>query len=395
MAMLDAIQLPQPDDDAQVASDLLSDRIRENIANSDGHIGFDEFMRLALYEPGLGYYTGAAEKFGIDGDFITAPELSPLFGASVARQCQEILRLTNGEIFEFGAGNGHLAANVLAELTKLSALPKSYKILELNPQMRERQRRTIKDLVPEHLNRSQWVSELPGNPISGVILANEIVDALPVKLFRTCAGSVFERRVCVRESRFAWRDLPADDGLNEQVTARVANSIVTSSDVYISEINLTLDPWISDVSKMLRTGVALIFDYGHARSEYYRPDRTNGTLQCHFRHRAHEDPFWFPGLQDITASVEFTALAEAADAAGLHVAGFAEQVSFLMACDLLVDAEQRAQNANAAQLARLAYEIKVLTLPTEMGTRFKVLALTKDYNHRLRGFQIRDDRHRL
>ncbi len=393
--MLEPTQLPQLDDEARRTSDMLSKRIRQTIESSNGHIGFDDFMQLALYEPGLGYYAGAAEKFGRDGDFITAPELSPMFGASVARQCQEVLLRTKGEIFEFGAGAGHLAANVLLELANLDSLPTKYTILELNAQMRERQCQTIKAVAPEQLNCTQWVSELPKRSLSGVILANEIVDALPAKAFKTRGGSILERRVCVNDHQFAWQDVPAGPALKAQITDRVSSEIINSNDAYVSEINLTIEPWINDLSHILENGLGLIFDYGHVRSEYYRPDRTNGTLHCHYRHRAHGDPFWSPGLQDITASVDFTAIAEAADAAGLHVAGFVDQANFLLGCDLLVDAERRATRAGAADLARLAHETKVLTLPTEMGTRFKVLALTKGYNHGLRGFQIRDDRHRL
>ena len=337
--MLEPTQLPQPDDEAQRTSDMLSKRIRQTIESSNGHIGFDDFMQLALYEPGLGYYAGAAEKFGRDGDFITAPELSPMFGASVARQCQEVLLRTKGEIFEFGAGAGHLAANVLLELANLGSLPTKYTILELNAQMRERQCQTIKAVAPEQLNCTQWVSELPKRSLSGVILANEIVDALPAKVFKTRGGSILERRVCVNDHQFAWQDVPAGPALKAQITDRVSSEIINSNDAYASEINLTIEPWINDLSHILENGLGLIFDYGHVRSEYYRPDRTNGTLHCHYRHRAHGDPFWSPGLQDITASVDFTAIAEAADAAGLHVAGFVDQANFLLGSDLLVDAE--------------------------------------------------------
>ncbi|MFT4585356.1 MAG: SAM-dependent MidA family methyltransferase [Gammaproteobacteria bacterium] len=393
--MLEASNLPLPSAAAREVSDRLADQIRRSIIEQAGPISFDEYMRIALYEPGLGYYLANAINFGVDGDFITAPELSSLFGASVARQCFDILQHTGGDILEFGAGNGFLAAHVLTTLDELGAVPGRYMILELNPLMRERQRQTLQEVAPHVLSQVEWLNDLPSCKMNGVILANEIIDALPVKIFRTANGEIHERRVAEKGDHFIWSETPAPERLAGAVRARVDSNIIAADRDYVSEINSSVEPWVSDLSRVMGNAVALIFDYGYSRADYYSRDRTQGTLMCHFRHRQHNDPFWFPGLQDITASVDFTALAEAADSSGIRVAGFSEQGNFLLASGLLDEAQRRAEKGDDRTLARVAYETKVLTLPNEMGSRFKVLALTKGYNAALRGFQLRDDRHRL
>jgi SAM-dependent MidA family methyltransferase len=393
--MLEASNLPLPSDAAREASDRLADKLRRSIIEQAGPIGFDEYMRIALYEPGLGYYLGNAINFGVDGDFVTAPELSSLFGASVARQCFEILQHTGGDILEFGAGNGFLCAHVLTTLDELGVVPERYMILELNPLMRERQLQTLQALAPHLLSRVEWLHDRPRCKMNGVILANEIIDALPVKIFRTVDGEIHERRVAQLDDRFTWFETPAPEWLASTVRARVDASIIAGGSDYVSEINTSIEPWVNDLSRIMDHTVALIFDYGFSRADYYSRDRTQGTLMCHFRHRKHNNPFWFPGLQDITASVDFTALAEAADSSGIRVAGFSEQGNFLLASGLLDDAQRRTEKGNDRTLARIAFETKILTLPSEMGSRFKVLALTKGYNAPLSGFQFRDDRHRL
>ncbi len=392
--MLHASELPEPSESALVVSNELRDYIGRAIATR-GHIGFDDYMQMALYKTGLGYYQAGAIKLGIEGDFITAPELSPMFGSCIARQCREILENTGGRIFEFGAGSGLLATRVLADLEKIDRLPESYEILELSPLMRERQRRTLAKYVPTLLNRVKWLSQLPQAPLDGVILANEILDALPLKCFKTIAGKIYERRVCLVGNEFSWLDAPADSLLSERVRRVVSHNIINHSSEYVSEINIGVKPWIVDMSRMMRDAVALIIDYGYPRHEYYHPQRSNGTLQCYFRHRKHTDPFFYPGLQDITASVDFTNVAEAADICDLQILGFAEQANFLLATGLLDDAKQRSSTVNDVDRLRIAQEIKVLTLPTEMGTSFKVLAVGKGYNLALSGFQLRDDRRRL
>ena len=392
--MLHATELPEPSASAVEVSNALCGRIGQAIG-AHGHIGFDDYMRMALYEPGLGYYQAGAVKFGRAGDFVTAPELSPMFGRCIARQCAEILAHTQGRILEFGAGSGRLAAQVLTGLAAADAVPERYEIFELSPELRDRQRSTIRRDAAPLLGRVEWITEITQQPQDGVIIANEILDALPVKSFKIIAGQVYERRVQLLENRFSWLDVPADLMLGRQVKKLLSSDIINSADEYISEVNIGVNPWIADMARLMGNAVALLVDYGYPRSEYYHPQRINGTLQCYFRHRKHDDPFWFPGLQDITASVDFTHVAEAADGSGLSVLGFAEQASFLLATGLLEEAEALSLGANEVERHRIAQETKVLTLPTEMGARFKVFAAGKGYNLPLRGFQIRDDRHRL
>ena len=392
--MLHATELPEPSASALAVSSALSDCIRQAMAVT-GHIGFDDYMHMALYEPGLGYYLAGAVKFGSEGDFVTAPELSPMFGRCIARQCRDILDNTGGRILEFGAGSGMLAAQVLVDLAAIGALPERYEIFELSPGLRERQRRTLAQRAPALCDRVEWLSQLPQLPLDGVIIANEILDALPLKCFKTVAGQIYERRVHSVDDHFSWLDVPADARLNEHVRRVLPSDIVNRASEYVSEINIGIKPWIADLARIMRNAVALIIDYGYPRSEYYHAQRSNGTLQCYFRHRKHNDPFRFPGLQDITASVDFTHVAEAVDYCDLQVLGFAEQASFLLATGLLDDAEQRSVAANDVDRLRIAQETKLLTLPTEMGASFKVFATGKGYNLPLRGFQRRDERHRL
>ncbi|TDJ65170.1 MAG: SAM-dependent methyltransferase [Proteobacteria bacterium] len=393
--MLHPSQLPEPSASALAVSNELVERIRNVIAHAGGHIGFDDFMRMSLYEPGLGYYLAGAVKFGRDGDFITAPELSPMFGRCIARQCREVLEATGGNVVEFGAGSGRLAASVLTALACFDSLPDRYVIIELSPELRERQRHTLGKHAAAHLDRVEWINHLPEASMNGVILANEILDAIPVKIFKTNAGRIYERRVQAMIDRFTWIDVAADGGLKDKVRGLMAQDIIASATDYVSEFNIGIVPWIADLARLMDHAVALIIDYGFPQAEYYHPLRNSGTLMCHFRHRVHDDPFWLPGIQDITASVDFTCVAEAADTSNLRVLGFTEQSSFLLSCGLLDDAERGARSADELLRQRIAHEIKILTLPTEMGARFKVMALGKDYKGSLRGFQRRDDRHRL
>ncbi len=392
--MLHATDFPEPSESALAVSKALCDCIRQAVP-VDGHIGFDDYMRMALYQPGLGYYQAGAVKFGSDGDFITAPELSPMFGNCIARQCAEILETTGGHILEIGAGSGMLAAQLLGALGKIDSLPERYQIFELSPALRERQQSTLAERAPELSDRVEWLSQLPRAPIDGVVIANEILDALPLRCFKTIDGQIFERRVRSVDDNFTWLDVPADAALIEQVHSVLSSDIINAASEYVSEINIGINPWIADLARMMRRAVALIIDYGHPRSEYYHPQRSGGTLQCYFRHRKHDDPFRLPGLQDITASIDFTNVAEAADGCGLQILGFAEQASFLLATGLLDDAEQLSLAANDVDRLKIAQETKVLTLPSEMGASFKVFAAARGYNLPLRGFQRRDERHRL
>jgi SAM-dependent MidA family methyltransferase len=327
---------------------------------------------------------------------VTAPELSPLFGACLAEQCRVALEwLGAGSVFEFGAGSGRLAASVLAALGATGTLPERYWILELNPALQALQHATLAEMVPEFLPRVCWCRAPPTVPLSGVVLANEVIDALPVVLFEASAGHILERGIGLDPAhrlRFAAR--PATPGLRAAVMERQPAGDLHWPDPYCSEINLRIVPWITHVATLLRRGVVVLADYGYPRHEYYHPDRANGTLQCFYRHRVHDDPLWFPGVQDLTAAVDFTTLAEAAEAVGLDVAGFAEQAAYLLATGITDRLSARIENVPGAGY-RAAQAVKALLLPDAMGARTKFLTLTRDYVGPVVGYAIRNDRHRL
>ncbi len=384
-------ELPQPDQAAQLASDALMVMIRDEIAEAGGVISFARFMELALYAPGLGYYSGGSRKFGEGGDFITAPELSPLFSRCVARQCAQILQqLENRELLEFGAGSGVMAAEILAELERLEQLPQHYFIMELSGELRQRQHETISARVPHLLDRVVWLDVLPAS-FCGVILGNEVLDAMPVHRFIAAQG-------VAREVGVTWRDGQFADALQEKSAAAVTAALdallseMPLGDSYRSEINIAAQEWIVTLAQLLDAGAILLIDYGFPRHEYYHPQRSEGTLMCHYRHRSHGDPYRFIGLQDITAHVDFTAIAEAAHDHGLHVAGYASQASFLLACGLL---EMAAEPSDVRGQVERASQIKRLVQTEEMGELFKVLALTRRIDGPLLGFTLRDERGRL
>lgn len=382
--------LPEPDADELAHAAAVRARIDAAIGAAGGRLSFERYMDLALYAPGLGYYVAGARTFGRDGDFVTAPELSPLFGATLARQCAEVLERTGGAIVEFGGGSGRLAAALLAELAAQDALPASYCIVELSPALRERQRATIAASAPGALSRVHWLCDAPAAPFDGVVIANEVLDALPVRLFVRDHGVDFERGVTHdADGELAWTRWPADAALS----AAIASCFETAPEHYASEVNLRARAWIADLRRFLRRGVALLIDYGDARYARYHAQRDGGSLRCYFRHRVLDDPLRHPGLQDITASVDFTRVAEDASAAGFDVLGYATQASFLLACG--IEDCLHARCAGSTEYARLALEARVLLLPQEMGTRCKVIALGRDYADALRGFQLRDERHRL
>jgi SAM-dependent MidA family methyltransferase len=367
-------------------------RLVGEIQAAGGWIGFERYMEIALYAPGLGYYSAGARKLGPGGDFTTAPEISSLFGACLARQCAEVLeRLGGGSILEIGAGSGALAADLLARLASLGRLPAQYLILDVSADLRERQRRTLGERVPHLAGRVEWTETPPASPFDGVILANEVLDALPVTRFRWFGTGCEELGVSVERDRFVWSPRPADLRL-----ARICRSLAQPGweHGYVSEYCARLPAWALEVTRGLRRGLALWIDYGLPRRQYYLPERRDGTLICHFRQRAHGDPFLEPGLQDITAWVDFTLLAEAGAAAGFSLAGFCTQ-SFLLAA-LGADQEMRhLAGADEHRFARLANEARRLMMPGEMGERFKAMAWLRDLDMPLSGFTLQDLRHTL
>ena len=373
-------------------------RMHEHLAeqiSAAGWLSFERFMDIALYAPGLGYYSAGAHKLGIGGDFTTAPEVSPLFGACVARQCAEILSaLTAGHILEIGAGSGRLAADILLRLETLGVLPDSYRILDISADLRERQRRHFARYLPPRLReRIHWLDQPPGESFDGLILANEVLDALPVTRFRWYSDRVEELGVVIDDGRLAWEARPASPAVAE-ACRRLSKHGGAWDDGYVSEFCPRLTAWTHSVTHSLRRGAALWFDYGLPRSQYYLAERHQGTLLCHFRQRAHGDPLLYPGLQDITAWVDYTLLAEASRAAGFTVSGFTTQSYFL--AGLGVDREMQIMAAgDDAQFARLANQARQLMLPGEMGERFKAMAWLRGLDLPLSGFGLQDLRHTL
>lgn len=388
--------LPPPTPEALALSLQLSDLIRARITAAGSALSFAHYMELALYAPGLGYYSAGSQKFGTSGDFITAPETSPLFARCLARQCQQVLTaLGGGAILEFGAGSGVLAVELLLELERLDSLPTEYFILELSAELRARQQALLAQRAAHLLDRIRWLESLPAAGLRGVVLANEVLDAMPVQLFVRNAAAINERCVVWEEQGFTWRDVPAGAPLALAVAGLQAALPEPLPDGYCSELNPALPGWVTSLAATLECGMALLIDYGYPRREYYLPERRAGTLMCHYRHRVHADPLILPGLQDITAHVDFSAVATASVAAGLTIAGYTTQAHFLLGSGLPELAAASNPQDLAAHLA-VTDQIKTLTLPGEMGERFKVLALARGLEDLpLRGFALRDLRERL
>ena len=375
----------------------MSEHIRAFIASHGGVIGFDAYMRLALYAPGLGYYSAGATKFGGAGDFVTAPEVSNLFSRCLARQVADILEVTGGDVLELGAGLGTMAADVLGELAALDRLPEQYFILEVSADLAARQRERIGALPPELAERVRWLERWPERAMHGVVLANEVLDAMPVSRFvlRGAPGAQQVRALGVAAAgageshdQFVWRETEAPPELALAVAAILQALPEPLPDGYVSEICLAFQPWVASLAAQLEHGVALLIDYGLPRAQLYHPERTTGTLRCHFRHRAHDDPFVNVGLQDITAWVDFSRVAEAADGAGLEPLGFATQAAFLIGAGMesLLTTDMQLADGDPQRQARLAGEARRLMLPGEMGEIFKVIALGRGYHEPLAGF---------
>lgn len=365
--------LPAPGAEALAHSKRVAAAIRDAIAQSGGVISFHEYMRLVLYAPGLGYYRAGTEKFGAAGDFVTAPEISPLFGKVVGGQIATMLAQADGDtVLELGAGSGRLALSVLETLAAAGRLPERYFILEISGELAARQRALLAS-APQLAARVRWLARLPDRPIRGVVFANEVVDALPVERFRWMNDHATRLGVRTEEEGFAWGHLPAPTPIANQVRTLAAR--YDWPDGYTSELCPELAEWVAALASVLERGVVLLFDYGLPEREYYHPQRDAGTLICHYRHRAHDDPFLWPGLQDISAWVDFSALARAGAAAGLEVGGFTTQAHFLLGGGIT---DALAGAGNELERMRIAGEIKRLTLPSEMGEAFKALALVRD-----------------
>lgn len=381
--------LPEPPDELKQLSDELREVIRQEI-RADGPMPFSRYMEMALYQPGLGYYSAGLHKLGEQGDFITSPELGSLFAGCMARQIEQVAeQLGTYDILEIGAGSGRLAADIL-QLIDAPFRPRRYLILERSADLRKVQREHLAATAPRDLDRVEWLDRPPEKDWQGVILANEVIDALAVERFRATPSGVEQICVLATGDAFGWSSRPAP---SELATA-FSNLGVALQSGYQSELNLQLPGWLSAVTRSMRRGLALFIDYGYPRSEYYLDQRTDGTLICHYRHRAHDDVFFWPGLQDITAFVDFTALAEAADLSGLQVEGYTSQVMFLLGCGLeQVLASQAAQSDDEGM--SLNAQARQLTMPGMMGERFQVMGLGRNLDFPLSGFELLDLCHRL
>lgn len=378
--------LPLPDADALNYSDALRRRIADDIEASGGWISFERYMQLALYEPAMGYYSGGAHKFGAAGDFVTAPEISAAFSQTLAAQVAQIIALSAAHIVEVGAGSGRLATDLLLELEQRGSLPERYLILDLSGELRERQRQTIGRAAPHLLDRVGWIDRLPEH-FDGLVVANELLDAMPVH--RVVWGTdtddkmILERGVGWRNNAFVWLDRAAEGRVLDRAYALSAACTLPSG--YVSEISLISADWVAAWAGILGKGALLLIDYGFPRHEFYHPQRNAGTLMCHYRHHAHGDPFFLPGLQDITAHVDFTAVVESGCDAGMELLGYATQAAFLLNCGLTnvlarTPAEDHKRYLPQAQTANQ------LISPAEMGELFKALALGKGIDATLIGF---------
>lgn len=383
---------PSPDPAALAASRTLQDLICDEVRDRGGAMPFERFMELALYAPGLGYYSGGSRKFGAGGDFVTAPEISGLFSRSLAAQVAQVLEATGGDVLELGAGSGIMAADVLTELARLQCLPDHYRILELSADLRRRQQALLNERLPDLADRVSWLDAMPERPFDGVILANEVLDAFPVTRFRIAAGDIEVLAVNCAQGRLMAEWRPAS-GAERRAIAGLREGMGLDEG-YASEICMRLAPWVALVAQAMSRGALIVIDYGYPRREYYMPGRRQGTLATHYRHTTGGDVLARPGLQDITAHLDFTALAEAGLAAGLEVSGYTTQAGFLIDCGIEQLLMDEAAPGTAAWLEASA-RLRQLLMPSHMGERFQVMALTRGLELQLRGFRSADLRRRL
>ncbi len=381
--------LPAPSPDAQAVSDQLTEIITGEIAANGDWISFARYMELALYAPGLGYYSAGSRKLGQDGDFVTAPELSSLFGRCLARQLAELIGHGYSDILEIGAGSGALAADLLPELATLGQAPARYLILEVSADLRQRQQQRIAERAPQQAAIVQWLDRLPAD-FSGIIIGNEVLDAMPAHIVRTHDGAINELGVARGKNGESYtRAYRAADG-----ALLAAARELGLPDDYETEIQLAARAFVKSFARILQRGALLFIDYGFPAHEYYHLQRNSGTLMCHYRHHAHADPLCLVGLQDITTHIDFSAIAHAGAAAGLDVLGYTNQAQFLINCgitDLL--GETPASDVHA--YFPLASQAQKLLSPAEMGELFKVIALGKGDIPPLTGFSRGDKSHTL
>ena len=389
------LSLLNPDPEAKFHSQKLSTYIKKLIDEKSGSIGFDEYMNLALYQPSFGYYTSGNQIFGAKGDFVTAPQISSLFSKCLAFQCIQILKdFENPSILEIGAGTGVMAKDLLLNLEKSNSLPKKYFIYEISADLKFRQQNLLKQSIPQYIDNIIWLDKLPKRKFNGLIIANEVLDSLPVKRFKKESNIFKEVKVTFIDNNFHWINVTACDELTnflEKIENKLSRTFYVD---YCSEINVNLKIWLDSVQSVIEKGVILFIDYGYSMSDYYHPEKFDGNLLCHYRHYVHNDPFFYPGLQDITTSVDFTSVAECAEKIGLNVNGYTNQTYFLFGCGL----ENLVPNMDLLSIksqTEISKELRSLIMPDEMGERFKFMALTKEYNKDLIGFSQMNQRNQL
>ncbi len=392
--MTDTDSTPTPDVYAQQHSDRLLSRIQQEIDAAGGHIPFEHYMQLCLYTPELGYYSSTKDKIGQQGDFTTAPEISPLFSRAFSRHLKDALtQLSQPTILEFGAGNGSMAAEILRQLDKDDCLPQHYYIIEASAYLQQKQRDTLEKSIPEWLDRISWLDSLPAH-YEGVIIANEVCDAMPVSRLHYHQQHWSSRSVSYDENGLTWCDTPITDPPLLNRTEKISALLPEDTD-YFTEVNLHAEAWLASLADMLTAGAIFIVDYGYVQTEYYHPERQTGTLMCYYQHQGHDDPFVLPGLQDITSHVDFTALAETAHQNGLDVAGFHSQADFLIAGDITDFLAEETQAVDTFSSMQYTAAVKQLILPTAMGENFKILSLSKALPNVLPRLQRADRRYQL
>jgi SAM-dependent MidA family methyltransferase len=381
MAPADSL-LPAPPAEAAAHSARLAEHIANTICDEGDWVPFTRYLELALYAPGMGYYAAGARKFGSEGDFVTAPELTPMFARCIAMQALQVLEETGGDILELGPGSGALAADLFEELKSAGKAPRHYLLLEVSPELRARQRERLERRFPDDMDHFVWIDRLPER-IRGLVIANEVLDVVPFALVHRMGGEILERGVIVSEAGLAWDDAPLPDG---DLKRRALTVFPTGDYDYLSEVSLAAEGLVRTIAASLEAGVALFIDYGFAEREFYHPQRSMGTMRCHYRHRFHGDPFFLPGLQDITAHVDFSAMARAAESGGAEVYGFTTQAYFLISCGLAVLVSAGDPSATLSRLKGTSVVHRLIN-PAEMGELFKVLGIGKRIDAPLLGFQ--------
>jgi len=384
------VGLPKPDKKSLNQSALVSKYIRSKIKESHGMISFKEFMHHAMYAKDIGYYSGDSLNFGKCGDFITAPDESVIFGHSIAKHCASIIEnIPNASIVEFGAGTGSLAVSLLKKMQEMSIKPRNYFIVDISENLINRQKQKISKDIPELSSLVSWITKMPEN-FQGIIIANEVADAFPFERFIRTDNEVLQVCVTLDGNKFSYDLIPADKELNNYVISLEKKNGKRLKNGYLSEVSFEAEQWIKNIGLNINRGMLMIFDYGVSRQEYYSPNRDKGWTQCHFKHYAHNEPLIYPGIQDITTWVDFSLLAEAACSQGMKINGFLNQSQFIINSEIINEFKDFEQLDTKQQLT-ITRQIKLLTLPNQMGENFKCLSLTKDFSPKDNSF-IKGDR---